>query len=309
MRIPLILDTDIGTDADDALALAYALRHPDIDLRAVTTVSGDPVVRARIARKLLIAADRDDVPVAAGLSSEAPPGHSPWLGHEGKGLLQPADHQDPIDLDAVDLLHETARRTSQEGRRVIVAIIGMHTNLAAALRKYADLADQISRLAVMGGVFSPAIAASRQLTPDDDHNLRVDPEAAVQVLNAGIPILYTPLNVTSQTLLTRQQLERLRAGDSLCQAVASLIDVWTPVLHGRSPGPPPEQVVALHDPLTVASLVNQDFITVQRLPVTATLVEGVVHTFVDPVAGTPADVITAVSAEDFAEHLLDVIGN
>ncbi|HUH08060.1 MAG TPA: nucleoside hydrolase, partial [Egibacteraceae bacterium] len=63
------LDTDIGTDVDDALALAFAVRHPDIELRAVTTVSGDTRRRARIAATLLSLAGRDDIEVAAGLDT------------------------------------------------------------------------------------------------------------------------------------------------------------------------------------------------------------------------------------------------
>src|SRR5205814_9021129 len=52
LLLDLILDTDIGTDVDDALALAFAVRHPDITLRAVTTVSGDTAARARITARL-----------------------------------------------------------------------------------------------------------------------------------------------------------------------------------------------------------------------------------------------------------------
>src|SRR4051812_52565 len=88
----LVLDTDIGTDADDALALALAARHPDIDLRAVTTVSGDSCRRARIARKLLQLAGRDDVEVAAGIGLDGGARvRSAWLGHEGEGVLTDDD--------------------------------------------------------------------------------------------------------------------------------------------------------------------------------------------------------------------------
>src|SRR3954452_17975610 len=68
--VRMVLDTDIGGDADDAMALALCLRHPDIDLRAVTTVSGDAEGRARIAAKLLQLAGRGDVPVHAGISDD-----------------------------------------------------------------------------------------------------------------------------------------------------------------------------------------------------------------------------------------------
>src|SRR4029078_12732161 len=60
----LVLDTHHRSAVDDALALAYALRHPDVALRAVTTVSADTTARARIAARLVALADRDDVIVA-----------------------------------------------------------------------------------------------------------------------------------------------------------------------------------------------------------------------------------------------------
>ncbi len=59
------LDTDIGGDVDDAFALAYAARHPQIDLRAVTTVLGDTRWRAALALRLLDEAGVPGIPVAA----------------------------------------------------------------------------------------------------------------------------------------------------------------------------------------------------------------------------------------------------
>src|SRR5262245_23680130 len=64
--VPIILDTDIGSDVDDAYALVLAARSPQLDLRAVTTVHGKVDVRAAIARKLLDQMGRRDVPVASG---------------------------------------------------------------------------------------------------------------------------------------------------------------------------------------------------------------------------------------------------
>ena len=65
-RLPVILDTDIGTDIDDAFALALVLASPELDLRGVTTVSADAYTRAMIACRFLDAAGRRDIPVAAG---------------------------------------------------------------------------------------------------------------------------------------------------------------------------------------------------------------------------------------------------
>ena len=65
--IPILLDTDVGTDVDDAIAIALLLAAPELDARAVTTVSGDVTLRARIAKKLLTLGGRPDVPIAAGI--------------------------------------------------------------------------------------------------------------------------------------------------------------------------------------------------------------------------------------------------
>src|SRR5262245_60919727 len=73
-RVPVLLDTDIGTDIDDAWALAYVLAREDFDLRAVTITDGDTPARARVASKLLHAVGRSDVPVAVGRATPVPPG-------------------------------------------------------------------------------------------------------------------------------------------------------------------------------------------------------------------------------------------
>ena len=65
-RIPIVLDTDIGTDIDDTLALLLALASPELRILGVTTVDGDVDLRARIASRLLGYAGRADIPVFRG---------------------------------------------------------------------------------------------------------------------------------------------------------------------------------------------------------------------------------------------------
>ena len=137
VTVDLILDTDIGSDVDDALALAFALRHPDIDLRAVTTVNEDTELRARLAAALLRLGGRDDVEVAAGESGR-PADRPNWFGHEGEGVdLAPADALSR--RDAVTLLvEETARQPCS------VATVGMLTNVAAAVDRDPAIVDPVS---------------------------------------------------------------------------------------------------------------------------------------------------------------------
>ncbi|MFN2490760.1 MAG: nucleoside hydrolase [Actinomycetota bacterium] len=299
--IPLILDTDIGTDVDDALALAFALRHPSIDLTTVTTVSGDTEMRARIAATLLEVAGRGDIEVAAGVGrSERPAMGLASMGHEGLGL--PVVDVTISPRHAVEVLLDAGVRP---GARPEIATVGMQTNIAAALERDGGLVGRVSRVAVMGGVFAPIEVLGAEVPPSSDHNLNVDPDASLRALNAGMPLLYVPLNVTAEVFLTRAHLERLRAGDELCRVLARLIDVWAPILQRIGRGGLPEDCVAvMHDPLTVACMVEEGFVSVQDLPVTAALVDGNVRTFVDPVAGRPARVVTSVDAPAFSDFWL-----
>jgi purine nucleosidase len=296
----IVLDSDIGTDVDDALALAYALRHPGIDLRAVTTVSGDTGARAAIAARLLGIAGRSDVRVAAGVGGFE---DRVWYGHEGEGLATGADA--PIDPhDAATLLLDESHRPHPPA----VVTIGMLSNLAAARLRDPSYPQRVPRLTVMGGVFAPVHYLGTVFGAARDTNLVVDPDAAVAVLDAAFSIRYVPLDVTVQVPLRRPHLEHLRAADDLGAALAALVDVWSVLLQERSRGRIPDDVVAyLHDPLTVAAAVADDFLTLERRPITVAVHDGVPRTFVDPLAGREADVVTGVDADGFVEHWLAVV--
>lgn len=298
MTVRLILDTDIGSDVDDALALAFAVRHRDIDLAAVTTVADDSVRRAQIARKLLDIAGREDVEVAAGVGwSENPSGRRSWFGHEGEGILEPGEAPRVSERDGVTLLLEETREAATE-----VATVGMQSNIAAAVERDPGFAPRVRRLHVMGGVFAPIRTGGAVRPPSADHNLAVDPDAALRSLSSGIPKSYVPLDVTVHAALPRTHLDELRSGDSLCRALASLLEVWIRVAE------PPDGVAALmHDPLTVACAVDDRFVTSERLPVTVAMHEGAVRTFIDRAAGQEADVVTSVDGPGFADFWLRTV--
>ena len=188
----ILLDTDIGTDVDDCLALALILASPEVTLTAVTTVYGDARLRGRMVLKLLALRGVSDVPVVAGAERPLlgrPPVY--WAGHEGQGLLTPEDesagamhggasHQ-PSEEHAVDLIVRTVM--AHPGEITLIAI-GPLTNVALALLKEPRLATNLAGLTVMGGVVGGAGALH---LPWVEHNFRCDPEAAQIVLASGAP--------------------------------------------------------------------------------------------------------------------------
>jgi len=236
MALPLILDTDIGTDVDDALALAFALRNPGIDLRAVTTVSGDTRRRARLAAALLALAGRSDVEVPAGLAVDPPEGRAVEGGHEDDDLrlveAAAGSAPAPSPRTAVEVLVGEAARGAAAGAPVTVAAVGMQTNVAAAVDADARFAGSLARLAAMGGAFP-----SGGFDPADEHNLSADAAGAVRALGAGAPLLVVPTDVTVRTYLLESHVDRLRRGDPMCRALAGLVDGWAPVLRRARPTP------------------------------------------------------------------------
>ncbi len=130
----LVLDTDIGTDVDDCLALALVLTSPEIHLKGVTCVYGDVLLRSRMARKLLNLRGCTSTPVFAGADQPIlglQPVH--WEGHEGAGLLDADDQVLTSEPEhAVDYLVRTVMNNSGQ---IHLAAIGPLTNIALALKR------------------------------------------------------------------------------------------------------------------------------------------------------------------------------
>jgi len=299
----IILDTDIGTDPDDCLALALVLASRELELVALTTVYGDVALRARIALKLLrLRGIQDGLPVALGADRpllRRRPVY--WAGHEGRGLLAPGDEVlQPSKQHAVDLIVEAVM--ARPGEITLVAI-GPLTNVALAFLREPRLAGSLAGLVLMGGVVGGAHARHLPLT---EHNFRSDPEAAGIVLRAfpaGAPLTIVPLDVTTQVRIRSHDLTRIRAaGDAFHQALAGQVALYPPFAQ-RGWG-------YLHDPLAVAALIEPSLVTME--PRRAAVDTGEEHTagkllvaLSAPDAPANADVAVAVDARRAERFILD----
>ena len=143
------IDTDVGSDVDDALTLAYALRHPELELVGVSTVFGDVELRSDIARGVLAAGGASDVPVQSGLGVPLTEGRIGLMfGHEGRGILEGREPQMQTreDGDAQARIDALASALETAKPDAVVAI-GPLSNLGALVRAGVDLPP----LAIMGG--------------------------------------------------------------------------------------------------------------------------------------------------------------
>lgn len=203
-RIKVILDTDIGDDIDDAIALSFALGSPEFDLLGVTVVYGDVVTRARIARRLLRLRGRDDVPVLAGferpMQFDWHPGTVP---EECSQRLAVADDVEPVDRSrgAAEFIASRAREHPGE---LYVLTIGAMTNLAAAICMDASVARNLAGVVSLAGYVPP-----RQAIPE--WNVRYDPLAAQVVCRCGVPWTAIGADVQGENRLTAVEFAALQA--------------------------------------------------------------------------------------------------
>jgi purine nucleosidase len=246
------IDTDVGSDVDDALAIAYALRHPALDLVGVSTVFGDVALRSRIAERLLAVAGSRDVPVVTGLAAPLTPGRQGRMfGHEGLGILEDATLRmaTPSNPDTERCIETLAHALEAAAPDALVAI-GPLTNLAALV--HAGYA--LPPLTIMGGKVEDVLLPG--MFPEiPEWNWWCDPRAVALVLEAPhtAPPRIVPAEVTFRTFLGGDDRARLARGDALARQLAVLCEHWLLAQRERLGLQAPK--VMLHDPLAVATLV------------------------------------------------------
>jgi inosine-uridine nucleoside N-ribohydrolase len=273
MTCHLLIDTDPGID--DALAILLALASPEVRIETITVVAGNvPVdLAAANARRILaVAAPTPMPPVIRG--AEAPlkrslvtAGHvhgQDGLGNldrfvdRGGRLRYPEPPPTVETRSAAEAILETVDRWGPE---LTVVALGPLTNLAAAAALDARRLARAGRVVVMGG----AVTVAGNVTPAAEFNFFVDPEAAAQVLEAGLAVELIPLDVTRRVVLAQAVLtERLRRCPD--DRIARFILDFT--LHGFAFGASQEGGgIVLHDPLAMAVALDPSLVTFEPMSV------------------------------------------
>lgn len=307
-RQVVVFDTDPGID--DALALEYLLASGVWDLRAITVVAGNVPLRKTFANARGLATllgIENEVPVYAGCPkpltrelSTAEHVHG-VDGMGGVSLPEPGVEQ--RSEHAVHVLDELSHRYA--GELTIIAI-GPLTNIAAALILDPSFARRVRHVVCMGGAFEVPgnIPPSRVA----EANIYNDPEAARVVVESGIRYTMVGLDVTHQTLLTLEQVERLSEDTAPIRAARQMLDHYVSIyreLQGL-------EGCALHDPLAVAVAADPGWVRLAagdlHVETASDLTRGktvfVPRDGGSEEEGATGQVATALCREPFADHFL-----
>lgn len=248
----IILDLDTGID--DAMALAYALAHPDLELIGVTGTYGNVPVElgVRNSLALLELLGADDVPVFVGPVREGfnVADISAFIhGRNGLGeVLLPPPRRAPQG-DAVDFLLQSVR---EHGDDLVIVPTGPSTSCAAAMRKDPEFARN-AHLVMMGG----ALTVPGNVTPYAEANVWQDPEATDYVFRHAQDLTVVGLDVTLRTLLTKEYTRQWRTSHA-GRIFADIVDYYIGAYATTSPH---LGGCGLHDPLAVAVAADPSLVT------------------------------------------------
>jgi purine nucleosidase len=248
MRRPAILDTDIGTDVDDILALVLLARATELQLIGVTTVYGDTSLRARMTRLVLDQMDRSHVPIGVGARETSTGRPVWWAGHEGHGLPE----LDSVHINEDDTAAAMLRRAAAEHRgRLELFAIGPLTNVAKAISADEDFATSLGHLYIMGGAFWMEQA---------EHNIKSDPEAADVVFRSGIPMTVCGLDVTQRVWLRETDIARVRdEAGGIGHMLADQVRRWWAFIGANQNNP--------HDPLAILPAIRPELFRFEQCEV------------------------------------------
>ena len=291
----IILDTDIGDDIDDALALAFAIMSGKIDILGVTTVFRNAQQRAELACCLLETLGRTDIPVYAGIGKTLLQSIPDWeqisATHQPRQMevlkkQQPSIQPKPG--NAVDFIIDTV----MEGDGDITLVpIGPFTNIAAAFTLEPRLAQK-TQIVMMGG-------ATDRVRPE--WNALCDPEATRIVFGTGVPITMVGLDVTTKCVMSYEQVKTIGSVDRPINEICfELIHLWG----GDNPEPRP----TLHDPLAVATLIHPTLCERREMRIEVETRADHLRGATVPISGEPnTSVCTSVDATRFMEDFVKTL--
>lgn len=237
----VIIDTDIGTDVDDAIALTLCLKSKNLNLKAITTTVYDSKRRAMIAKKLTKSLNQE-IPVAFGHEYD-----KKWyIGYEGNGLLDEKDDF-KFEKNPINLISSMIKKHLD----ISLVCIGPLGNIADVI----NAGSKVNHIYFMGG----AIESDGKFIPTmDSHNIELDFKSAETVFNSNIPISIVTKEVSKKVYLTKEDFENIK----------KLNTPWSDYIHQHSIdwlNISQKGVSYMYDPLTVAMAEDKSLFKTKKL--------------------------------------------
>jgi inosine-uridine nucleoside N-ribohydrolase len=241
----IILDTDIGSDIDDAVCLAYLLSQPKCDLLGITTVSGEADKRAMLASVLCKAAGKDGIPIYPGVESPLLTPQKQPRAAQAEALGRWEHTKNFPKGEAIEFLRQTIRRYPHE---ITLLTIGPMTNIGLLFSIDPEIPQLLKQLVLMCGVFH---YKTDHFTCLSEWNARCDPYATSIVYSSSTKkIKSIGLDVTTKAVMDK---------NAVMENFTS--DILKPVLDFSGTWFEQTKEITFHDPLAAATIFDESICT------------------------------------------------
>lgn len=268
-KIPIIFDTDIGGDIDDAWALTLILKSPELDLKMLLTDTGNPTYRGAVAGKYLEAAGRTDIPLGLGVyENEGTGPQEAWLGN-----YQLSDYPGQVYEDGVGKMIELIMNSPEP---ITLICTGPVPNIRAALKREPGIIHN-TRIAGMFGSLRYGYDGSTVITKET--NVRLAPDACRQMFDQFPDITITPLDTCGFVSLRDKNYKKVHdCQDPLIQTLVESYYSWSEYVEWTQTFPMVESSI-LFDTVAVYLALSEEYLEIENLGIRVTD-EG--FTLIDP---------------------------
>jgi len=295
MKEKLLLDTDIGNDIDDTVCLAYLLCQKQCEILGITTVSGEPVTRAKLASAFLKATGRDHIPIYPGVEQPLLTPQKQPVAHQAKYLSKwPHETQFP-EGQAIEFMRRTIRANPNE---ITLLGVGPLTNIALLFAVDPEIPMLLKNLVIMCGTFTYRYKGDPCLS---EWNARCDPYATTMVYKAPVKnIVSVGLDVTSEVILEKDEIIK-RFNNDILKVVLD----FSGILDNT------RQSIVFHDPLTAAVIFKKEICDFKRgnveIEIESNRLEGLTYWQADK--NGKNEVAFGVNSQMFFDHFFSTISD
>ena len=265
MKRNIVLDCDPGHD--DAVAILLAGKNPNLNLLGISVVAGNQTIE-KTARNALNVATYLGINVPICIGCEFPMVRERVIcaaihGESGLDGFEFPNYGDKFDKrHGVQLLIDSVMNND----KVTIIATGPLTNVAMAIKMEPRILKRLDEIVIMGGSVD-----NGNTSPAAEFNIMCDPEAAHVVFSSGVTVRMVGLNVTRKVLVTPEVVDRMeKINNKASDMFVKLMKVFNEnqrKTFGVAAGP-------LHDPATIASIIDEGLIKWQKMNVVIDISHG-----------------------------------
>jgi len=257
-KIPVILDTDIGTDLDDSWALGLLLKCPELDVKLITTTSQNTTIKAKIVAKFLENADRTDIPIGIGPKVNNVKGPLfNWIKEYDLNEYPGELYENGVEITCQKIMESTSP--------LILVCIGPLGNIAEAIKLKPEI-TQNARFVGMQGSIRIGYEGSSQ--PDVEYNVVYNIKACREVFQAPWEKTITPLDTCGNIRLSGDNYQKIIDCDNeIVKTIKEHIMIWPNKTRIKRKIAQEHRTSILYDTVAIYLSFSEDLLNIENLKI------------------------------------------